>query len=123
MKEGINVDKDVKLAKDLIKKVIELLSPKFDYIVQFAPQVRFHESCDELWLDSIVFEADGDYMDAIIVGEGGILLNLEEGQYQHIFKCLDMQDILNCKTEDVAHLRPEIEESVAKANELYIKRA
>ena len=116
------MDRDVKLAKDLIKKIREILSPKFDYIVQFAPEVKFHESCDELWLDSIVFEADGNYMDAIIIGNGGIVLNLEEGQYQHLFACLDMQDILNCKPDDMAELRPAIAESVAKANELYRKR-
>lgn len=116
------MDNDVKLAKDIIKKIRELLSPKFDYIVQFAPQVKFHESCDELWLDSIVFEADGNYMDAIIIGEGGILLNLEEGQYQHLFKCLDVQDILNCKSAYMAPLRDEIEECVKKANDDYIKR-
>jgi uncharacterized protein YegJ (DUF2314 family) len=117
------MDKDIQLAKDLIKKIREIMSPKFDYIVQFAPQVRFHESCDELWLDSIVFEADGEYMDAIIIGEGGIMLNLEDGPYQHLYKCLDMKDILNCKPEDIAPLRPVCEQSVAKASELYRKRA
>jgi uncharacterized protein YegJ (DUF2314 family) len=117
------MDKEVKLAKDIIKKIREILSPKFDYIVQFAPQVNFHESCDELWLDSIVFEADGEYMDAIVFGEGGIVLNLEEGQHQHIVKCFNMQDILNYKPEDIEPLKPVFEQSVAKANELYRKRA
>jgi uncharacterized protein YegJ (DUF2314 family) len=116
------MDRDVKLAKDIIKKMRDLLSPKLDYIVQFAPEVKFHESCDELWLDSIVFEADGAYMDAVTINEDGVVLSLEEGPYQELFDIEDLADILDCDSDDVLELSPEIEKYVEKANELYRKR-
>lgn len=117
------MDNDVKLAKALVKKIRELLSPKFDYIVQFAPSVRFHESCDELWLDEIIFEADGEYQDAIVIHEDGVMLCLEEGRYQSLFDCEDVADVLEMRLDDVLELDSDIEESVKKANDLYIKRA
>lgn len=117
------MDNDIQLAKALVKKIRELLSPKFDYIVQFAPLVQFHESCDELWLDAIVFEADGEYQDVIVVNEDGISLCLEEDAFaQSLFDCKNMADILVMEQGDILELNPEFEESVKKANDLYIKR-
>ena len=117
------MENDVKLAKALIKKIRELLSPKFDYIVQFAPEVKFHESCDELWLDEIVFAADGEYQDLIVIDEDGISLCLEEDTFaQSLFNCKNIADILVIEQDDIETLPAYLEEQIEAATERYVKR-
>lgn len=118
------MDKDVKLAKDIIKKMRELLSPKFDYILQFTPEIKFYENYendDELLLDSITFTAGGEYKDTITVFGHGVFLELEDGQFNMLLDVDELSQVLKCESNDMLELPTEIEELVDRANELYRK--
>ncbi len=109
--------KDVILAKDIIKKLREVLPAELKYIFDNDPATTF--TGDEFALEKIEFEATGGYADAIVISQWGIDINLEDGPYQTLLEYNNFADILEKSESDFAPMRREIAMSVEKANQSY----
>lgn len=109
------------LATEIIKKVREVLSPQMSYIVDNDPEITFRDSEGEFVLEKIIFEATGEYQDAIVITEYGIALNLEDGPYQDVVGEIGFEAMANLEKDNLNQLRTDIKESVEKANSIYTK--
>jgi hypothetical protein len=107
------------LAKDVIKNVREVLSPQMSYIVDNDPEVLFVETDGEFILEKIVFEATGEYQDAIVITECGIAINLEDGPYQDIVGEIGFEAMTHLEKRQLGELRDNIKKCVEKANKIY----
>ena len=109
---------DVTLSRALVYKLVKILKPRFDYIVDHTPEANFFVGSN-MQLMGITF-ASLDYEDMIRVDEEMVALELANGMHQLLFEHEGFDDLLrNVGPNDMYELEPEIKEYVAEQRARY----
>ena len=110
---------DIKLARDIMHKIAYIASPKFDYIVDAAPDVVFSMYDGGMDLQSITFESFG-CEDIIRIDEEYVILELANGMHQVLYEHEGFYDLLtSIEPGDLDNLEPEIQNAVNESREYY----